>query len=1365
VRSLAALGLSFAFGLAGLQAAAPNGSLPVSKDGRPLNFDFETGSLKDWVADGTAFEKQPIRGDTVAPRRTDMRSAHAGNFWIGTFEVAGDKAVGTLTSVPFKVTQPYAAFLVGGGALENARVELVRADNQQVIFKTSGYNGENLRPVVVDLREQQGKELFIRLVDQETGGWGHINFDDFRLYAERPAFPNELDVTKTTAMPQMDVVKFSGLSPEEAARDMTLPPGFKATLFAGEPDVKQPIAFAIDDRGRLWVADAFTYPIRAEEGKGKDRILVFEDADGDGKFDRRTVFMEGLNLISGMEVGFGGVWLGAAPYLMFIPIQDGDEPKPAGKPQILLDGWAYQDTHETLNTFTWGPDGWLYGCHGVFTHSNIGKPGAPDSQRTRINAGIWRFHPTRRVFELFAEGTSNPWGVDFDEHGQCIIEACVIPHLFHMVQGGRFQRQAGSHFNPYIYDDIKTFADHVHWAGNQGPHAGNARSASAGGGHAHAGLLVYQGDSWPEEFRGKLFMNNIHGACINMDIPERKGSGFVGHHAPNLINFNDTWSQIINLETGPDGSVYMIDWYDKNQCHHNEANGHDRTNGRVFKIAYTGAGQKTAPPKDLARASDEALLNYQLQLDNPGAKDNWLARHSRRLLQERASAGKLEKDFEQQLAKLGRNSRLTENQSLRLLWATHVTTGLNEGRTLQLLKSSHEYVRAWAVQLACEQKQVSKKVFQEFVRMAKDDQSAVVRLYLASAAQRVSFDTVELVRNLCGHSEDAGDHNLPLMVWYAAEPLAGRNPEVALGIAEKTSLPNFLDFTTRRVAALDTPAAYAAINRTLAGSQTDPQRLAMLNGLTFALKGRRNAPMPEGWAEIESRLSSSPNPEVRARVLALSLTFGSAKAVAALKNTLMDQTADITARRTSAESLLNAKDAGLPSLLQQLLNDPSLRGIALRGLAGYDDARTPEAILAVYPKLDDSQKRDALNTLSSRLTFAKPLVAGVSAGTVPKKDLTAELVRQLRNLKNQELDQALEKVWGVMRESAADKQQEIAKYKQIFRAGGSQPGEAPRGRAVFARACQQCHTLFDTGGKVGPDLTGSNRGDLDYILQNIVDPNAVIPNDYRAWNLDTTDDRSISGILKQQDDRAVTLVTANETVVVPRSEIHSLKEGQLSMMPEGLLQTFSDQEVRDLLYYLRAPAQAPLPATPETAALFFNGKDLTGWEGDLSLWKVENGEIVGRTATGLKHNEFLKSQLAMEDFRLVLKMKLVPNKENSGIQFRSEKFGDYEMKGTQADAGAGWWGKLYEENGRALLWDKPGDAHVKVDDWNTYEILAVGSKIRTTLNGQVCADLDDPKVARSGIIGLQMHAGGPLEVRFKDFQLDLNPGKVAGVGR
>src|SRR6267142_5950460 len=478
----AATALAVLFLPSALRAAtSAEGSLPRGKDGHTLNLDFEDGTLKDWVATGQAFEKQPIKGDTVSPRRSDMRSAHQGNYWIGPFEIAGDKPQGTLTSLPFKITQPYAAFLVGGGSHADTRVELVLADNQKVIFKSSGYDAENLRPVVADLSAWQGKEIFIRLVDHESGGWGHINFDNFRLYAQRPSFTNELDSAKpvsANALPPIDTIKFTGLPPEQAAKEMTLPPGFKVTLFAGEPDVMQPIAFAIDDRGRLWVAEAYTYPIRAPEGKGKDRILVFEDTNEDGKFDRRTVFMEGLNLVSGLEVGFGGVWIGAAPYFMFIPVKDGDEPKPAGEPKVLLDGWDYKrDTHETLNTFTWGPDGWLYGCHGVFCPSHVGKPGAPESERQWMDAGVWRYHPTRHVFEVFTEGGSNPWGIDFDEHGQLFAEMCVIPHFWHMIQGARLERQGGEHFclnaaelrrygkgrgkpaHPHIYEDIKKHGD------------------------------------------------------------------------------------------------------------------------------------------------------------------------------------------------------------------------------------------------------------------------------------------------------------------------------------------------------------------------------------------------------------------------------------------------------------------------------------------------------------------------------------------------------------------------------------------------------------------------------------------------------------------------------------------------------------------------------------------------------------------------------------------------------------------------------------------------------------------------------------------------------------------------------------------
>ncbi len=362
------------------------------------------------------------------------------------------------------------------------------------------------------------------------------------------------------------------------------------------------------------------------------------------------------------------------------------------------------------------------------------------------------------------------------------------------------------------------------------------------------------------------------------------------------------------------------------------------------------------------------------------------------------------------------------------------------------------------------------------------------------------------------------------------------------------------------------------------GGTVDPElQLDILRGLSAAFKGRRQVPMPKGWEAVEAQLEASSNADVRTLAQSLSLTFGSTSALVTLRKTAGDRSADLNARRTALTSLLDAKDAGLPPLLQQLIHDADLRGAAVRGLAAYDDPKTPAAILEVYASLESSEKRDALNTLASRAAFAAPMLAAIAQGTIPRNALTAEILRQLHNLKNAGVDAELQKVYGVIRESSSDKKAEIERYKRIYRAGGSQPGDGPRGRAVFARICQQCHTLFDVGGKVGPDLTGSNRADLDYILQNIIDPNAVIPNDYRASTVELKDGRSLTAIVKQQDDKSVTVITQNETLTQPRNEIQSLQQSELSMMPEGLLAPLTDQETCDLLYYLSRTGQVPLP--------------------------------------------------------------------------------------------------------------------------------------------------------------------------------------------
>ena len=782
------------------------GIVPM-KNGKPLNLGFERGNLSDWTAKGDAF-KNPLFNRPSTVHEENAKIGFDGDYFLSSGGTTNYKLKGSLTSTPFEVTHPFASFRVSGGVLADTRVELVLAETEEVIFKSTGQGRITMQPVIADLSTYLNKDIFIRIIDNESGTspisyirddtWAHINFDDFLLYPERPYFSNELHQEDIIILPPLDPIINSGLSGTKAAKAMDLPEGFKIQLAAAEPDVVRPISFTIDHRGRLWVVEGHTYPVPAAEGEGRDRILIFEDTNGDGTLDKRIVFTEGLNLVSGIEVGMGGVWLGAAPYLLFIPI-DEENDKPAGPPQKLLDGWGVDDTHEVLNNLRWGPDGWLYGVHGVYTHSNVGKPGATDKERTKLNAAVWRYHPTRHEFEVFSEGTSNPWGIDFNDYGHPFITVCVIPHMYHIIQGARYQRQGGEHFNPYTYDDIKTIGDHVHYLGDRGPHAGNFRSAAAGGGHAHAGAMIYLGgNTWPEKYHNTIFMNNINGAKLNNDQLTRSGSGYVASHNTDFITMNDSWSQWLNFKYDASGSVFVIDWYDQNQCHSPNPDVHDKTLGRIFKITHENDKWVQV---DLSKASDMDLVNYQLH------ENEWYVRQARTILQERGPNPKVHEALKKILAD---NPDVT--RKLRALWTLHVTAGLSEKELNDLLTNSSEYIRGWAIQLLTEDKEVSSATLSHFVNLAKNDESALVRLYLTSGILRLKPELRwDILEALVQKSEDIADHNLPLMYWYAAEPLAVLDAERLLKMAEKAKTPRFLTYTIQRIGALDTSGSKALL--------------------------------------------------------------------------------------------------------------------------------------------------------------------------------------------------------------------------------------------------------------------------------------------------------------------------------------------------------------------------------------------------------------------------------------------------------------------------------------------------------------------------------------------------------------------------
>jgi len=998
-----------------------------------------------------------------------------------------------------------------------------------------------------------------------------------------------IGATSRAAEPAANPSKPAGLSETsaqpipsaEAPRKMTVPDGFKVTLFAAEPDVRQPIAFTIDTRGRLWVAESFSYPNWLQPAKENDRILIFEDSDGDGRFDKRTVFWDRggkISNISGLALGFGGVWVCATPNLLFVPDRDHND-TPDGEPEVVLDGWDTKAQHNIFNGLNWGPDGWLYGCNGILSNSRVGKPGTPDAGRVAINCGVWRFHPTRRNFESVAHGTTNPWGLDFDDYGEAFITNCVIPHLFRVVPGAHFQRMFGQDMNPHSYGLLESCADHIHWAGGHwtDSRGGKGKHGETGGGHAHVGAMVYLGDNWPDRYRNALFTCNVHGHRINQDLLEPSGSGYVARHGKDFLFANDDWFRGLELKYGPDGSVYVTDWSDTGECHENDGDLAHRENGRIHKVSY---GTPTPVKVDLGSLSDDELVKLQLH------KNDWYDRNARRLLQERAAEGKDMKQVHQALWTLFEQNRET-TRKLRALWALYTTGGLTEESLVKQLAHTDEHVRYWAVRLLVDQTHPSATTIETFAAMAKNDRSPLVRLGLAVALQRLPLEhRWPIADALLVHGEDTRDPYLPLMDWYGVEPLVPSDKGRSVLLLEKTEIPLVRHFMARRLVLADDELP-SNRDKTVLGLNLLFQLLVkvdnasiqndVLEGIHDALRGRKGLSAPSVWSEVFVKLTKSSDAKVREQTILLALLFDDPRAIALLKSTATNTSAPVEDRRGAVAALVEKRVPGLAPLLQSLVSDRAVRGAALRGLASYEDAATPGLILKQIAQFDAQDRADAVNTLASRTTFAKALVAALAQGTISKRDFNASIARQIHALGDRGLSEALEKLWGAMRPTSKEKATLIAKYKGILTPDQMQGADASRGRGVFNRTCAQCHRLYDAGGNVGPELTGSDRANVDYLLENILDPSATVGHDFRLNLVSTTDGRLISGIIREQTDKTLVIQTVNERILIPRDEIEEMKASDASMMPEGALETLTTQEIRDLITYLTGKSQVAVP--------------------------------------------------------------------------------------------------------------------------------------------------------------------------------------------
>ncbi|MFT4689168.1 MAG: putative membrane-bound dehydrogenase-like protein [Limisphaerales bacterium] len=968
--------------------------------------------------------------------------------------------------------------------------------------------------------------------------------------------------------------EFTLTPPQDALQKFTLPKGFNISLFASEPDVHQPIAITTDARGRLWVAECYSYDDRENNYSAaqRDRIVILEDTNHDGQFDKRTVFWDKAWKLTSVEVGFGGVWALCAPNLLFIPDKDGDD-IPDGEPIVVLDGWDDDKIrHNIVNGLKWGPDGWLYGRHGITMTSPVGKPGTPTAKRTQVNCSIWRYHPTREDFEIVCNGGTNPWGHDWNEVGELFWINTVIGHLWHGVPGGYFKRMFGEHLRPNLYESIDQHADHFHWDTRRKwseERTATGITDTAGGGHAHCGMMIYLGDNWPKQYRGELFALNLLGRRINQDHLVREGTGYVGKHRSDFAQANDQWFRGVELIYGNDGGVYIADWCDVGECHEND--GIHRTSGRIFKISYGKSKRPSAA--DLTKLTNEELVQMQRHANE------WYPRQARKVLQERTASGKDMTEVHAGLMNIFLTAKPVHHK-LRAMWGLNVTGGTSERWLEEQLNHSLENVRVWAVRLLTQEGEISQRTQQFLEKMAHLEESALVRLYLASALQRLPVDRrFELANALLQRSEDVGDHNQELLIWYGVEPLATAHPELAGKLIATSSMEKPRRYLARRLSEAHAEQNPEQMDRLLTlalSKRSNEGRKSILSGMAQALRGWSRAPKPQRWERAQTAFLRSKDEEIVRYARDLGVVFGSGRALKELREVALDSNADGASRRAALQTLIENKPDDLAKILKSLLNVRETQGVAARGMAAIDDPEVPNRIIGKYWRLNVEDRVGAISTLVSRASYAKPLLEGLGNGKIPRAAVKAFHARQIRLMEDDTLSALLRKHWGDVRETSADRKKLMDQYRDLMTPANLKHADLVQGRTLFNLACSTCHTLFGEGREVGPDITGGNRNNLAYILENLVDPSSMIAGDYKMSVITLRDGRVVNGVVLRTTDRTLEVQTPTEKLTFDRGSVKSVKSSALSLMPDGLLEAMTKDQARDLIAYLMSPKQVPL---------------------------------------------------------------------------------------------------------------------------------------------------------------------------------------------
>ena len=938
-------------------------------------------------------------------------------------------------------------------------------------------------------------------------------------------------------------------------------------LVASHPVVEQPIFLNFDHRGRMWVAQYRQYPFpagskvvgkdrfwRSEYDKlpsppghpeyvpGKDLISIHEDTNRDGSFDKVSSFLEGLNFCTSFAHDHGGLWVLQPPYLLFYEDKDRDD-KPDGPPQVHLRGFGIEDSHSLANSLTWGPDGWLYGANGSTTSLRVTVEGKKDPPVVRAGQLIWRYHPKKKIFEIFAEGGGNNLSCEFDSVGRLYSGSNTAHVAFYYHQGAYYQKTFGKHgelSNPHTYGYLPGIL-----------HQKYARVTNS--------IMMYEGGELPARFEGAMVFANPLTLGVGSYRPKLDGLNF--SVVPNGIvdvRKDDKWFCPVYVDTGPDGALYVCDWYDE-QCNHlKHSEGQLHANdGRLFRI-------RARENKVLNKFDLSKLTLFEL-LEHLKGSNRWWREEARHALWRH-------KDREDALPTIEKWIAHEEGQlALEGLWCWSLIDGLAIPIFRKAMRSANPHVRRWAIRLAVDNGDLTPAHLAEVSKVLVAEEDLEVLAQTASSAARLPIqEAFSFLRPLLGNKSIRNNTQLSLLTWWAIEPHCENFSRecVALLLRKEVMAPKVFVRLNRWLAASGdlTNLKLSAEMLSAIGEFTKDEQRELWFHFDEAFKGRSFATIPDemilalaGRTDLPLHLELRLFPQNRS---VLNEALRQLEGLKKNRETLLrlieyfgeNPHPDATSKLLG---LLDVKDARI--LIQ-----------IFASLQGIESPKIARAVLKRLPTLRPEEIKAAEILLLSRASWVSQWLGMATKDKVLKGLLTPALQKQIVSRAHPEHLQKLEILFPKATDPEKASEVEIQKVQAIL-AKSIKPN-IRNGHALFKARCAACHVLHADGGDIGPSLTSYQREDLKTLLPSILEPSREIREGFENYILEVGDDRKLMGFLKTKNKRVVILQPAGGApLTIAADQVLSLEPTRTSLMPPGLLNGLSEQELSDFFAYLRSP--------------------------------------------------------------------------------------------------------------------------------------------------------------------------------------------------